>query len=116
VVEVGCGAGDTAFSLLQLNPDLVVYASDFSPVRVPMHPPPALAHTRRWSVPVVDFVETWPNTAALRCCSALLPAAGSGCNHASLTPVRPLPSPCLFQPHCLGGVTTCEWILRYRHI
>jgi SAM-dependent methyltransferase len=34
VVEVGCGAGDTAFSLLQLNPSLIVYASDFSPTAV----------------------------------------------------------------------------------
>ena len=34
VIEVGCGAGDTAFSLLQLNPGLTVYASDFSPYAV----------------------------------------------------------------------------------
>ena len=34
VIEVGCGAGDTAFSLLQLNPDLTVYASDFSATAV----------------------------------------------------------------------------------
>jgi len=30
VLEVGCGAGDTAFSLLELNPSLRVLASDFS--------------------------------------------------------------------------------------
>jgi methyltransferase-like protein 6 len=30
VLEVGCGAGDTAFSLLELNPSLDVLACDFS--------------------------------------------------------------------------------------
>jgi 2-polyprenyl-3-methyl-5-hydroxy-6-metoxy-1,4-benzoquinol methylase len=34
VLEVGCGAGDTAFSLLELNPDLQVLACDFSAAAV----------------------------------------------------------------------------------
>ena len=34
VLEVGCGAGDTAFSLLELNPDLTVLACDFSATAV----------------------------------------------------------------------------------
>ena len=34
VLEVGCGAGDTAFSLLELNPTLNVLACDFSPAAV----------------------------------------------------------------------------------
>ena len=34
VLEVGCGAGDTAFSLLELNPSLTVLACDFSPEAV----------------------------------------------------------------------------------
>ena len=34
VLEVGCGAGDTAFSLLELNPSLHVLACDFSAAAV----------------------------------------------------------------------------------
>lgn len=34
VLEVGCGAGDTAFTLLELNPTLNVLACDFSPAAV----------------------------------------------------------------------------------
>ena len=33
-LQVGCGAGNTVFPLLQLNPQLRVYASDFSPTAV----------------------------------------------------------------------------------
>ena len=29
--QVGCGAGNTIFPLLEINPDLIVYACDFAP-------------------------------------------------------------------------------------
>ena len=30
-IEVGCGVGNTAFPLMQENPDLFIYAFDFAP-------------------------------------------------------------------------------------
>lgn len=34
LLEVGCGAGNTAFPALEANPELMVHACDFSPIAI----------------------------------------------------------------------------------
>ncbi|KAL6748965.1 S-adenosyl-L-methionine-dependent methyltransferase [Haematococcus lacustris] len=59
VVEVGCGAGNTVFPLLELNPGLRVFCCDFSPKAIELvKSHPAYAASGRVSAFVADLTTT----------------------------------------------------------
>eukprot|EP00743_Colponemidia_sp_Colp-15_P005175 GILK01005569.1.p1 GENE.GILK01005569.1~~GILK01005569.1.p1 ORF type:complete len:316 (+),score=56.90 GILK01005569.1:43-948(+) len=57
LIEVGCGVGNTVFPLLELNPNLFVFALDFSPRAIEFVKAHPSYNTERCSAYVVDITK-----------------------------------------------------------